>query len=265
MKRIIIIVFLVGVFFSSCSHQRMVFLQPEVYPELDYTEYTDKPLEYILRPDDVLYIRFTSYNKEISELFNQSMGGNNQNMNNMGNMNQNSGSMYFSGYLVDKEGFISMPILGDIKVAGSTFYDVQKLIQEQANEYLDDAIVTTRLISNQITFMGEVGSPGTKTFYRAELNIYEALINAGGVTEYADTKNILVVRPTENGYLTYRLDITTRQLLESEKLYLLPNDIVYVEPVRIKAFRLDANNLFFYISTVSSLVTTTFLILNYNK
>lgn len=259
-RLIIILLVLVGATFSSCSYKRMLYFQTDKDTEVDYTQHIKAPVEYRLQTNDILYIRFSSFNQDISNLFTQNMGMNNRNNTNNQQQMLRGGNFYFNGYLVDGAGMITMPILGDIQVGGLTMPEVQELIQQYADEYLEEVIVTVRLVTFRVTFLGEVGTPGVQNFYQHELNIHEALASVGGISEYAESRGVLVIRPNETGYETFRVDVTQRDILESEKFFLLPNDIVYVEPLPIKAVRIDVGDLFFYISSITSLLTTALLV-----
>jgi len=89
----------------------------------------------------------------------------------------------------------------------------------------------------------------------------EAISLANGTTDYASIRKVLVVRPTAKGDKSYRLDMTKKETLASEAFYLLPNDIVYIEPDRYKNFQLNTTVYSMALSTIG----TTVLILTYLK
>ena len=107
--------------------------------------------------------------------------------------------------------------------------------------------------------MGEVRRPGSYYNYNDRLTIFEAIGNAGDITDYGNKKNVLIIRPTNEGEKFFRVDLTDVNILKSEAYYLLPNDVIYIEPVRYKSFRLNAPN----ISLILSSVTTLVIVLNY--
>ena len=90
----------------------------------------------------------------------------------------------------------------------------------------------------------------------------DAFALAGGIGDYGDKRNVLVVRKTHNGTKTFYVDLTDRQLLLSDKFYLLPNDMVIVEPLRNKTFRMSIVDYTIILTTVTSTITMILLILS---
>lgn len=267
MRRFLFIILVGIILFSSCSRKRLVLLQTKE-KEVDYTEYIKKDQEYRLKVYDMIDVRVTSPNQEIASMFNlwgQNVngGGNNMNNNNNNMMNNNmrggrgGQSSYnmaqMNGYVVNDTGYVKLPVFGEIKIEGMTVPELNKKVQELADEYLEDATVRVILLSFKIVFMGEAGNQ-IVYFDQPRLNILEALTRAG-ITDniYGRNKKALIVRPTKEGHLTYRVDLTQRGLLESEKFYLMPNDMVYIEPTFWKLIKFDLQEFFFYLSTITTL------------
>jgi len=109
--------------------------------------------------------------------------------------------------------------------------------------------------------LGEVRRPGEYKIYQDEINIFEALSLAGDLGDFADRKNIVLVRQTKTGSNLYRLDLTNSNILESDYFYLVPNDIIYVEPLKGKQFTF-AN---FPYAVIFSAISTTLLLINFFK
>ncbi len=74
---------------------------------------------------------------------------------------------------------------------------------------------------------------------------------------------VLVVRPTDQGTRTFNLNLQDKNLLSSEAYFLLPNDVVIVEPVKQKIFNQNLPTISFSISTFTGVLTTTLLLINY--
>jgi polysaccharide export outer membrane protein len=138
-----------------------------------------------------------------------------------------------------------------------------KMIQESADKVYNNATVECKLLSFKYTVIGEVRSPGTFVNYNNYLTVLEAIGRAGGIGDYGRRDNILVVRPTENGTMAFRLNLQDKNLLSSEAYFLLPNDVVIIEPVKHKVFNLNLPSFSFLITSVTSIVTTTLLLINY--
>lgn len=241
--------------FASCTQQKHIIYLQGHNQEAAESVYQVNKQNYLLQPDDILFIKILSINKEITEVFN------------LNNPTTNSAQsftpagLYINSYSVNDSGNVELPILGKIYIQGKTLEDAKGLIQAKVDEFLTDATVIVKLVSYKITVLGEVVRPGTYNNYNQRINILEALGMAGDVTSYGNKKNVSIIRPTNEGTRTYKVDLTDRNLLSSENYYLLPNDIVYIEPLRNKAFRMNAPN----ISILLSSITTLVLVLNFLK
>jgi polysaccharide export outer membrane protein len=170
-------------------------------------------------------------------------------------------NIYIFGYTVNDSGYISLPILGDIYVYGLTIDEITKSINERAREYLKDATVNVKLLTFKFTVVGEVNRPGTYTNFNNQLTVLEAIGMAGDITNYGNRKSILVVRPTKEGTYTYRINVQDKNLLQSQGYFLLPNDIVIVEPIKSKPFQLNIPTISLLFSSISTLI----LILSFIK
>lgn len=143
------------------------------------------------------------------------------------------------GYLVDNDGMITFPIVGKIHVAGLTKTECEDLIKSKIQPYLariENPLVSVRMSSYRITVIGEVNAPGIIPVSTEKINIMEALAQAGDMTVYGKRDNILLIREDKTGEKhKVRLNINDANIINSPYYYLQQNDIVYVEPHKIKA------------------------------
>ena len=109
--------------------------------------------------------------------------------------------------------------------------------------------------------MGEVATPGVYYNYNSSLTVLEAISMANGITEYAKIDRVLVMRTSEKQSETFRLDLTKKDFLKSKAFFLQPNDVVYVEPHRIKNTNMNSAVYSILLSTVSTAVLITSLII----
>ncbi|MBQ9470568.1 MAG: polysaccharide export protein [Bacteroidales bacterium] len=208
---------------------------------------------YRLNPGDLLSVNVFTQDERTTRLFNVNSSSY--------SYNSYSSDMlaYVNGYMVSDSGSVSLPVVGEVPVAGLTVRQAQDAVQAKVNDYLSDAQVFVKILSFKVTVIGEVKRPGTYTNYKENLNIFEALALAGDFSDYGERSNVLVLRPTDAGTRTYRLNLHDKGVLRSEAFYLLPNDTVIVEPRRGKVFALNAPN----ISIFLSIITTAVLIANF--
>lgn len=144
-----------------------------------------------------------------------------------------------NGFLVDHTGAIELPVLGKVNVAGQTTAQIKDRLRESLKEYLKEPTVNIRNLNFRISVMGEVTRPSLFTIPNEQITILEALSLAGDVTIFGRRENVLIIRE-ENGKRSFAtVDLTRRDLFTSPYYYLHPNDVVYVEPGRVRAATAD--------------------------
>jgi len=178
---------------------------------------------------------------------------------------QGESSQYITGYSIDPEGHVTIPLLGKIPVGGMTIYQIRDLFQGKVDSLFRHAYVEVRLVSFKFTVLGEVRLPGSYLNYNDQLTVLEAIGRAGGITETGEKKKILVIRPVGNTTQTYNLNLLDKNLLASPAYFLSPNDVVIVQPSAKKVFNLNLPTFSFIITSVTSTITATLLLINFFK
>lgn len=249
-------VLLFALFFSSCNqYKRFTYLQAPL-TEKD-SVYSKILTPYKIQPSDNLYIKISSaISKTTEEMFNSSSTGTSSMSGAQG------GSLYLMGYVVNQDGCINLPVLGIVQVSGYTVGEVQSLIQEKVTQMSSDARVDVKLLSFKISILGEIGSPGQFTIFSDRATILEALAMAGDITYNGNRKKILILRSYTNGTLPIEIDLTQRSILKSENYFLMPNDIIYIEPYKTTAFRLRIADYSQFLMLITSTITAVLLINN---
>jgi polysaccharide biosynthesis/export protein len=134
---------------------------------------------------------------------------------------------------VRPDGMVTLPIVRDIKAAGLTPTQLADKIQEAAREYVTDASVTVvvrQINSRKVFITGEVAKPGSYPISASSMTVMQLIAVAGGLTEWAQSKSITVMR-LENGKsksypFNYR-DVAKGKKAE-QNLVLRPGDTVVV-------------------------------------
>lgn len=133
-------------------------------------------------------------------------------------------------YLVDTEGNISMPVLGEMNVLGMTTLQLQNELKRRIEAYVKDPIVTVNLLSIEVTVLGEVNAPGLCHFSGNRATLLEAIGARGDLTVYGRRDNILLIRETNGKREQHRIDLRDANLINSPYYYLQQNDVIYVSP-----------------------------------
>jgi len=172
---------------------------------------------------------------------------------------------YLYGYDVKPDGTVILPVVGVIKVEGKTLEETRKILQDEFSKHYKNAVLECKLLSFKFTVIGEVKAPGTYVNYNNYLTVLEAIGRSGGVGDFGNRDRVLVVRPSEKGTKTFRLNLQDKSILSSEAYFLLPNDVVIVEPLKQKIFNMNLPTISFFISTSLAALSTTLLLINYLK
>jgi polysaccharide biosynthesis/export protein len=102
---------------------------------------------------------------------------------------------------VRPDGKITMPLIGDMSATGSTPIELRDSIGKSLKEYVTNPTVTVivvEAVASQVYVMGEVTHPGSMQLH-GPTNIVQAIAMAGGFKEFANTKDVRVLRPNSNG------------------------------------------------------------------
>ncbi len=254
MKRYIPVL-LIALLLSSCnSYKKLTYLQ-DIGKAAD-TLYLKKKTEYRLQPADILYVRIITLDEETNRLFNPFYGT-------RSTTDQiRVESMYFFGYEVNDSGNIELPILNKIHVSGLTINEAKEKIQKYAEEYLKEPMTIVKLHTFKFTILGEVKSPGVKEFGAHQINLMEALALGGDITYNGNRESILILRANQDNNKAFRVDITNKDLVNSEFYYIQPNDVIYVEPLKTTLFRERTSDYLYFVTSFTSVLITLLLIIS---
>ncbi len=246
---------------SACgSTKDVVYLQ-----DIQFVKNQDIENDYqvTIHKDDLLGITVNSKNEELSLPFNlplvsfQIGGG-------------VAGQQRLMGYLVNQEGNIDFPILGQIHVAGLTRQQLIEYIKDKliSEDLIKDPIVTVQFLNFKVSVLGEVNKPGTFEITGDRVTLLEALSMAGDLSIYGNRERVSVIREVNGKRQIVHHDLRSSDLFESPCYYLQQNDIVYVEPNKARSgqSRVNSNNsVGVWLSGVSVLATITSLLITIFK
>lgn len=182
-----------------------------------------------IQAGDILSVMVSSLSPEASIMFNpyQSMATGVQTP-----MPQPNTPTPAMGYLIDDEGFISLPLIGKLKIENLTTQEARDLLTEKLEKYLQQPTVNLRILNFKITVLGEVNRPSVYTIPNEKISLPEVLSLAGDLTIFGKRSNIMVIRETNGKWDFARIDMTKRDMFSSPFYYLHSNDIIYVEPTK---------------------------------
>ncbi|WP_298237014.1 polysaccharide biosynthesis/export family protein [uncultured Algibacter sp.] len=265
MKRFFFTVILIvnTVLISCIPHKDTVYFQnkSKALDSINQIVETQKPYRVLI--NDILNINIKVLDQENVEIFNPlSSGGG-------GSNNSTSAERaYYDGFSVDMHGEIRVPTLGKINVLGYTTEEIEEIIKEKllTDQFKETAnvFVTVRLAGMRFTASGEIGSPGTKTLFQERVNIYEAIANSGEIPVTGNLKDVLIIRQYPQGQKIHHLDLTDIAIMNSPFYYIQPNDIIYVKPLKQKAWGTGTSGLQTLTTVLGtfSILVSTYLIID---
>lgn len=233
------------------------------------TTVTMLPEEGILvQPKDMISIVVSSRNPELSAMFNLT----NVSYQAGGETSTTGSYNRILGYSVDNDGNIDFPIVGKINVSGLTRWQVADKVKEElvSRNLLKDPVVSVEFLNFKVSVLGEVAHPGTYTVTGDKITLLEALSLAGDLTIYGRRDRVSVIREINGKRTVYINDLRSMDLFTSPSYYLKQNDVVLVEPNKVRAGQstINENSLkstSFWMSVGSFLVTIANLIIAISK
>lgn len=212
-----------------------------------------------IQKGDLLNITIYSDNQLASSLYNQ--GGS------LSSTNLSTGivlpTVTNPGYMVTQDGNIQLYQLGLVKAEGLTRRQLSSAIAGQYAEknLLKNPFVEVRYLNFKVTVVGDVNSPGVYTFATDRVSVFDAIGQAGDLNIFAKRNNVLVVREVNDTRSFSRLDLTNPNVFNSPFYYLQQNDMIVVDPTKVKATTTDQT--FRNISIATSALSLVALIISF--
>ena len=253
---------LLAMTFASCVPQKkMLYLkEAEMISEnLSKNYVNDRAINYKLQPGDNLFIRVMN---TIDERSAAALLGNTDGR---GNYLSSDASIYLQSYTLDEEGCIEMPLTGKIELKNLTVDEAKARLQVELDKYVNQTTIIVKLSNFNLTVLGEVNRPGMYKVYQSQINLFEAISMAGNMTNFAKNSEVKIIRQTDTGSEVVTVDMGVADILSSPYYYLKPNDIIYIEPLKIKQWGFTTFPYSTVFSVVSLAVTLVTLVRSMNK
>lgn len=227
---------------ASCGpYSRIPYFQ-----DLDHQKKTEEEITNYntlkIQVGDQLGINVNSLNPEATALFNSNLsrvtgnteGGNNTNRPNtrLGADGSNTNPVF--GYKVTSKGEIELPYLGKMKVSGLTTDELAEKLTKDLEAYAKKPMVTVRILNFKISVLGDVLRPDVYNVQNERITIMEALGLAGDLNITGKRKTVMLIREYDGTRQYFPVDLTSKKLFNSPYYYLQNNDVIVVDPDRIK-------------------------------
>ncbi len=190
----------------------------------------------------------TGKDDELIRPFNVMGGGNFLNNQSIGNQSLT--------YLVDVNGNIQFPVLGELHVEGLTRLQLQDTIAAhlERNGYIKNPLVTARFANFKVFFLS---SHGGQVIYinNERCTFLEALAMSGGLDWYTRRDRIGVMREVDGKRVIHYMDPRSTAIFEDDFFVLQQNDIIFTEEMSYKFFSNNLNTVLALITSITSLVS----------
>lgn len=244
MRKKYLLILAITLFLASCVPQsRLKYVQDDTTTQLK-EEYIRTRPEKRIKPFDNIYINVLSMDEQTARIFS------NQSSNNSGNIN-----LDLLSYTVSEEGSIDFPFIGEINLYNLTLLEAKAKVEKEISQYLNNTSITMKFVNSNVTVLGEVRNQGEFPYFKEQLNIFQALGYAGGVTDYGDKSKVTLIREYNNLSKYHNLDLTDKNIVESTFYYLQPGDVVIVEPIKTKFHNLRTFTYSTFLATSTTLIT----------
>lgn len=251
---------------SACiSNKRITYLQnlkgnPEIGLD-EFIPFAEVNYQYILQPFDIVDIDFASSNEELTKAF-EFQGSRSMRQGGSGGSGGGVNDLfYFTGYSIDPQGFVELPKLGKIELAGLTEEQAKVVVQDAINDFFkEEVFVKLRIGGIRFTALGEFSNTGSQVIQKNRATIFDAMAIAGESNVLAKKNKLFIIRQYDGGTKIHQINLNDRQLLASPFYFIQPNDILYLEPMAIRQFG-NADNLAASLGLIISVTSSVILIL----
>lgn len=229
-------------YFTSCSSPKNIAYFKDIPDSIRKTA-IDQATFYTppIQPDDILQVSIQTLDPSATAMLNQQNTATwpiDGNPLGTGSSPSAAGSST-SGYLVDKDGYVVLPLIGKVFVKGKTTDVVRDEVRGKAAEYYKDPVVNVRFVNFKITVLGEVTKPSSYIMPNEKVTLLDALGMAGDLTIYGRRENILLIRDAGAKKEFIRFNINDSKMFTSPYFYLRQGDVIYVEPNKTKVASTD--------------------------
>ncbi len=275
--RFSLLILLIMLLASCVQNKKLLYLQDQNKNKGDYPsdsvirEYPLAYKPYKLRPNDIISLRVGSltpnefnfvreYEEQLGEirkmnqyiqspLYNSNRssqrGGNIFGGSNLGNIGRIGAGLdeaivlgrLQTGFAISENGQLGLPEVGIVTLAGLTVTEAEKLLEDELMGFFETPVVRIQMLNFHFTIFGEVNTEGRFTSYDTKNTIFDAIMMAGNLTEFADRKNIKIIRTIENTSQVIYVNPLDEEMLMAKNYYIQPNDMIVVPALKARFWR----------------------------
>jgi polysaccharide export outer membrane protein len=198
-------------------------------------KYETGDFAYRLQPNDLLDIKIATPAPLLYNPFNDADKGLIAGQN-YGQSAGTTGSVQNTGYYVEQDGVINLPLVGKIMFAGYTISQAEDSLEFYVRKYLEKPVVKIRLQNFKFSVLGEVEQEGTLLSSDNSLTLIQALALAGGPSEFGDISRVKVLRNYGPETFVFYVNLQNEEYMTTPFYFVQPDDVIVVTPVNQRAY-----------------------------
>lgn len=218
--------------FCSCSTYKNVPYFQELDSNGPIEEIVTNYSPLIIQSGDILDINVNSRNPESSSIFNK-------NVTQINGVAASAQDAPVTGYTVNEEGMIHLPLIGPYKAAGLTISALREQLNEKMVSLYKDPVVNVKILNFKISVYGDVLKPNVYTLNSERATITQAITLAGDLNITGMRKRVFLIREEAGKRKYIPIDLTSKKIFQSPYFYLKNNDEIYVQPDKTKYATVD--------------------------
>ena len=210
---------------TSCASSKSLTMMQDLEPGESFL--VSEAPELVIIPGDELAISVSSKDPELAMPFNSDGG-----IIAVTSDGSSASGVSVKAYPVDQNGEIDFPVFGKIHVGGKTLTQVKDYLTEELRKgaFISEPVVSVDMNNFRVTMLGEVANKGNMRIEGNNINLLQAIAQAGDITTAANLKEVMVIRTVQGTRKVYAVNMYSKKLYDSPAFYLQQNDVVYIKP-----------------------------------
>ncbi|HUX95271.1 MAG TPA: polysaccharide biosynthesis/export family protein [Bacteroidales bacterium] len=216
-------------------------------------KYETGTFAYKLQPNDLLDIKIATLTQSIYNPFKDADQGLVAGQNYSQSVSATT-SVQNTGYYVEHNGIVNLPIIGKIMLGGLTISQAEDTLEVYVKKYLEKPVVRIRLQNFKFSVIGEVEQKGTLTSGDNTLTLLQALAMAGGPSEFGDISRVKVLRNFGSETFVFYVNLQNEDYMNTPFYFIQPDDVIVVTPVKQRSYLKYASTNIAIFTAVMSMV-----------
>lgn len=238
MPLFIILIFSLIFLLGSCKVQNLIQSSNVETNNEDLFSAESKNYEYTIQPEDKLSISIWGHDDlSVGSVFGI----------------YNSNEVYGKWVLVDREGKVALPQLGEVKVADLTTREFTDSLKMSYSKFIQKPIIVVKVLNKRISLLGAVKQASSMILDEEQVSLLELIAKAEGFDYYADRSHVKLIREKDGLPKEYIIDLTQMEAYEQSNILIRPGDVIYVPSKNGKAFDKKSNRMLPFLGVISSL------------